>query len=161
MIGLALVSALALLALGYLVFSKQNPSDFTGNVLAEGAGVLVGAVVGYLLAWYLIERHIQEQNERIARTVHARLAVVRAAAAGKVTEITTAAFDIPKLNSFDSGVEYVRDHYSELRHLLNYQAGKPKWYRGYDRDPSRVALMAQSLGDLSRLIAGMTMILLG
>ena len=53
----------------------------------------------------------------------------------RVTAISTAAFNVPPINSHSDGIECVREKYGELRRLIERKGAEPQWYRGGNRDP--------------------------
>ena len=142
---LSLVLVATLYLVGVRFIAVGDLEGFHSNLLAEIIGVLLALAV----AWLLIERHFQNQARRISTTVKDRVRTVRDVAARQVTNLTTAAFNIPDFNSQDRGHWYIRDNYNEIRDLVWLKGARPQWFRGGNRDPQQVALMGQEMGELT------------
>jgi hypothetical protein len=133
-------------SINYVVANDERA--FHINLLA---GVIV-TLVAFAVAWFFIDRHIQNQTRRVSEAVRSRVKIVRNYAALRVTSITTAAFNEPRFNAHSDGIEYVKTNHVGLQTLLKGEGAKPQWHRGGDRDPRHVYAMVQEFDELTSFI---------
>ena len=101
--------------------------EYHVNILVE----LVGLFLALEIVWLLIERHSQQQADRIRSGVKGRIHQLRNIAALPITHTTTAVFDVPRFDDSGSGgVFHVRDNYQDIAEMLDRQV--PEEFMGRD-----------------------------